>query len=167
MSVKQKKGTNTTDDDTHQVHCILGQCFASTECRGTSFDEEVGLIFLDADSDVRSNSEAHRLGEHRSGENDQRRQRPPLCYPCRSRLVVQVAPAVATNHAPKVPLVTHASETSTSTSALAGSCRWVIDSGSCIDIVGEGTISKNERRSTEEMHAPMRPKTANGEAIAS
>lgn len=74
---------------------------------------------------------------------------------------------MATNLASKVSLVTHAFEMSRLIRTSAGSRRWVIDSGSCVGIVGEGTVLDNEKKSTEDIHASMRLNTTSGEVIAS
>lgn len=81
-------------------------------------------------------------------------------------LVEQDAPEVATSLAPKVPPASLASEASSSKSASAGSRRLVVDSGSCVDIVG-GRHHCEHREGQCQMHTPMRLDTTNGDVIAS
>lgn len=44
--------------------------------------------------------------------------------------------------------------------------RWVIDSVSIVDIVGEGSVTKKEKKLVEEVSTPMPLNTANGEVTA-
>lgn len=81
-------------------------------------------------------------------------------------LAQQVAPRGVPDAGSNTPMVTHASDLSLSGEDAAGSRRWVVDSGSCIDMVSEGSVTKKERKSVEEMGTPMRLNTASGEVTA-
>lgn len=66
-----------------------------------------------------------------------------------------------------MPIVTHTPHSSLSGDAATGPRRWVIDIGSCVDVVGEGFVTKKEKTCVEEASLPMRLNTANGEATGS
>lgn len=83
------------------------------------------------------------------------------------KLAEQIVPEATTAIVSTVPLVTHALEMLSLTSTSARSRRWVVDSGSCVDIVGGGTIANSEKRNVKEVQAPMRLDAANGEVVAS
>lgn len=61
------------------------------------------------------------------------------------------------------PSVAHASNASLSGHVAIGSQRWAIDNGSCVNIVGEGIVAKEENKCVEYMSTPMRLNAANEE----
>lgn len=48
----------------------------------------------------------------------------------------------------------HISMSELSDDIAIGSRRWVIDSGSCVDIVGEGSVTKKEKNSVDARAHP-------------
>lgn len=78
-------------------------------------------------------------------------------------LVEQVAPGVATKLAPKVPVVTHLSETSSSMSTSVGSDCWVVRQW----VVRRHDYAKISKTCIEDMRTPMRLNTASGKVSAS
>lgn len=82
-------------------------------------------------------------------------------------LALQLVPTGAPETFRDAPLVTHASSSPLLGEVATGTRRWVIDSGSCVDIVGEGSMNKKEKKIVEDMDTRMRWNTANGEVRAS
>lgn len=92
---KGRKGLRkTTDDEKDQVQCVLGHCFVFPDsgslARRRDRDDlprcrRRGAV-LSTWRAATPRPKARGLDEHRPGETDHRRSRPPSCYPRRSRI---------------------------------------------------------------------------------
>lgn len=82
-------------------------------------------------------------------------------------LAFEIAPKITLETSRDTPLVMHASSSSLLGEVSTGARRWVMDSGSCVAIVGEGSVTENEKKIVEDMEMPMRLSTASGEVTAS
>lgn len=135
---------------------MLGHCFVTEESQGTAFKEKVGVNFLQVPHDW-VNTEGARMP---IDVRDHLR----AVLPGRA-VAEQVVPEATADIAMKVPLGTHASRVSNSTSASARPRRWVDDRESRVDIEGEGTTTSIEDKHLEETQIPMRLITAIGEVV--
>lgn len=158
-SVKKKKGGNATEQSNTQVLVILSTTIADTLSRGVPFREDSGAIHVEADPGMRPYAyrERRRPAPTPKGwlSTDEARMTIELRDHLRAirkgrELALQIDSDSASDATLDTPIVTHASDLSLLGGAATGSRRWVVDSGSWVDIVGEGSVTKEEKACVEE-----------------
>lgn len=175
-SVKKTRGGQSAEETKNQVHVVMNAMTVGGGRKGVLLNEEFGLAHAEINEEMRpyAYGERRRPAPRPKGWMTTHEKRSTICVRDRLRaarigkeLAFEFAPKVASGALRDAPSVTHASRSLLLGEVATEAGRWVIDRGSCTDIVGEGPITKNEKNIVEDMETPMRLTMANGEVTAS
>lgn len=169
----KKKATKKSDVDGNLVQCALDCGLIHADTKKVSFRDEVGHVFMKVDKHMSRYSYKETFAPRPKAEDCWSWQEARATIDARDALrAIRVGHELRKEVEPEVQTVTNVLSTDNKQNNKTergrhNERRWVIDSGSCVDIVGESTVTKSEQKAVVELDEPMRLSTANGKVTVS